>query len=196
VLSKYTLLFLKALYGNPSDMNIHMAKAKEAEAIDVLKVYELGSHIVSSLSEEEAGKVYESLKGLITKAGGAIIAEEAPQLMDLAYMMIKHVQGKNVRHTTAYFSWIKFEIDPTEIPAINEAVSADENILRYITVKTVKESTLYGHKFANEAKEGNGKREPRREKAETAEATAKPQAEAAPAEAPEADQASENVVNA
>ena len=161
-----------------------MAKAKEAEANEALKVYELGSHIVSSIPEEEVGKVYESLKDLITKAGGTIIAEEAPKLMDLAYTMIKHVHGKNQRHGTAHFSWIKFEIDPTEVPAINEAVSKNENILRYITVKTVKESTLYGHKFANEVKEG--KRD-RREKAENAES--KPAAE------PEAEQANEPVVN-
>ncbi len=159
-----------------------MAKTKEAaEAHEaVLKVYELGSHIISSIPEEEVGKVYESLKGLITKAGGTIVAEEAPKLMDLAYVMIKHVHGKNVRHATANFSWIKFEIDPAQIPEIHDAVAKNDNILRFIIVKTVKESTLYGHKFAEVAKEG---RRERREKPEAPEAK------------PEADQAVDSVVN-
>lgn len=169
-----------------------MAKAKkpsidgEAEALS--KVYELGSHIVSSIPEEEVEKVYESLKDLITKAGGVIIAEEAPKLMDLAYVMVKHVHGKNVRHATAHFNWIKFEIDPAAVPTINEAISKNEHILRFITVKTVKESTLYGHKFANEAKEG--KRE-RREKVEEKPETAEPK----PVSEGEVDQAIEDIVN-
>ncbi len=161
-----------------------MAKVKEAEVSEALKVYELGSHIVSSIQEEEVGKVYESLKDLITKANGTIIAEEAPNLMDLAYTMVKHVHGKNTRHSTAHFSWIKFEIDPSQVPAIHEAVSKNDNILRFVIVKTVKESTLYGHKFAQEAKEG--KRE-RREKPEVAESKT--------AEVAEVEQTNETVVN-
>lgn len=168
-----------------------MAKAKVSQATEEsdvqVKVYELASHIVSSIPEEEVGKVYESLKDLITTSGGAIIAEEAPKLMDLAYVMVKHIHGKNVRHSTANFSWIKFEIDPAAVPAINEAVSKNDNILRYMTIKTVKESTLYGHKFAHEAKEGNGKREYRKDKVEAAEPK--------PVEAAEVDQVIEDIVN-
>jgi ribosomal protein S6 len=165
-----------------------MAKAKEAEVHEAeLKVYELGSHIVSSLPEEEVAKVYAHLKDLIGNAGGTIVSEEAPKLMDLAYTMIKHVHGKNQRHTTAHFNWIKFEIDPKEVPAIHDAVSKDENILRFIIVKTVKESTLYGHKFAHEVKEGReGKRE-RRERPETAEIK--------PVEEVEVDKVIEDIVN-
>lgn len=146
-----------------------MAKAKETQEIEIPKVYELGSHIISSLSEDEVSKVYEALKDLIITAGGKVLSEEAPQLMDLAYVMIKHVQGKNVRHASANFSWIKFEIDPSVIPAIHESVSANENILRFIIVKTVAENTLYGHKFPQDVKEDKGgKRDYRREKTEVA----------------------------
>lgn len=159
-----------------------MAKAKEVQEIELPKVYELGSHIISSLSEEEVDKVYAGLKDLITNAGGSIVAEEAPQLMDLAYVMVKHAHGKNIRHATAHFSWIKFEIDPSQVPAIHEAVSTNEHVLRFIIVKTVKENTLHGHKFPHEVKEEKGgKRDNRREKP------------AAPVE--EAEQATEAAVN-
>jgi ribosomal protein S6 len=141
-----------------------MAKAKEVQEIELPKVYELGSHIVSSLSEEEVNKVYAGLKDLITNASGSIVAEEAPQLMDLAYVMVKHAHGKNIRHATANFSWIKFEIDPSQVPAIHEAVSTNEHVLRFIIVKTVKENTLHGHKFPHEVKEEKGGKRERREK--------------------------------
>jgi ribosomal protein S6 len=165
-----------------------MAKAKEVQEIELPKVYELGSHIISSLSEEEVNKVYEGLKDLVTTAGGKVLSEEAPQLMDLAYIMIKHVQGKNIRHSTANFSWIKFEIDPSVIPAIHESVSANENVLRFIIVKTVAENTLYGHKFPQDVKEEKGgKRDYRREKTEVAESK--------PVAAVEAEQVVEAAVN-
>jgi ribosomal protein S6 len=168
-----------------------MAKTKEAEA-EVLQVYELGSHIVSSIPEEQVAKEYQDLKDLITTAGGTVVSEEAPKLMDLAYTMVKHVHGKNERHATAHFSWVKFEIDPKEIPEIHDVVSKNSNILRFIIVKTVKESTLYGHKFAHEVKEGRegreGKREYRKEKVEAPEVKPQPEAEIV-------DQAIENIVN-
>jgi ribosomal protein S6 len=145
-----------------------MAKAKEAQEIEASsKVYELATHIISSLPEEEVAKAYADVKDLITKAGGSIISEEAPKLTELAYIMIKRAHGKNIRHSTAHFSWVKFEMDPTQIAGLHDAVEKDENVLRFIIIKTVKENTLQGNKFANEGKENSKdeKRGNRKEKA-------------------------------
>ncbi len=156
------------MHGNPSGYIYMATKTKDVETSEV-KVYELGAHIVSSLPEEAVGNEFALLKDMITKSEGSIVSEEAPKLMDLAYTMVKHTHGKNVRHTTAHFTWIKFEIDPASIPTIHDAVSKNENVLRFIIVRTVKENTLQGNKYANEGKEGgkdsrDGKRESRKEK--------------------------------
>lgn len=131
------------------------------------KIYELGVQIVSSIPEEKMLEIWNSFKALIEKNKGQIISEETPKLNDLAYQMIKRIGGKNLRFTNAYFGWVKFEIETESINSIKEAADKNENVLRSIIIKTVRENTLQGHKFAQDGT----RKEPRREitpKADTA----------------------------
>lgn len=121
-----------------------MSKTNEMEG---LKVYELGMQIVSDIDADSAQAVFADLKKAVEKKG-TVISEEVPKLRELAYTMEKHLHGKNVRYSTAYFAWVKFETNPEEIANLDDVVKANTKILRYIIVKTVKENTLHGHKFA------------------------------------------------
>lgn len=112
------------------------------------KVYELGVNFVSSLAEEQVPAQFDAIKSLIEKAGGSFISEEAPKLRQLAYTMVKNIQGKNYKHDRAYFGWVKFELESEKINDLKETLDRNDNILRYIIVKTVKENTLYSHKLA------------------------------------------------
>ncbi|PIR86303.1 hypothetical protein COU13_01735 [Candidatus Kaiserbacteria bacterium CG10_big_fil_rev_8_21_14_0_10_43_70] len=49
--------------------------------------------------------------------------------------------GKNVHYGRAYFGWIKFECDASNVFALDEILRADENVLRYIIFKTIREDT-------------------------------------------------------
>lgn len=121
-----------------------MSKTNEMEG---LKVYELGVQIVSDIDIDAAGAVFADLKAEVEKKG-TVISEEAPKLRELAYTMEKHLHGKNIRYSTAYFAWVKFETNPEEIANLDEVAKSNTKVLRYIIVKTVKENTLHGHKFA------------------------------------------------
>lgn len=141
--------------------------AKEAtEALS--RVYEIGVHFVAALPEEKVAEKFEALKGFLVKNDATIIAEGTPSLIDLAYTMVKHVAGKNQKYDTAYFSWIKFELDSEKIAEVKEMLESDIDVLRYIILKTVKENTLHGEKFAEEKRESRksvAKEEPKEDKA-------------------------------
>ena len=134
-----------------------MSKTNEVEG---LKVYELAVQIVSDIDTDAATAVFADLKAGVEKKG-TVISEEAPKLRELAYTMEKHLHGKNVRYSTAYFAWVKFETNPEEIAHLDEVAKANTKVLRYIIVKTVKENTLHGHKFAAEGKREYKKEAPK-----------------------------------
>ncbi len=132
-------------------------EAVESEA----RIYEVGFHIVPLVAEENVSKEASEIKFLIEKQKGAMISEEMPRICPLAYTIAKTVDGKKHIFDKAYFGWIKFEVDATALPAIKEALEANQNILRFILVKTVRENTLTSlQKIASQArmdKEGGEK---------------------------------------
>lgn len=112
------------------------------------QVYEVGYHIVSSVSEENLGAEIEAVKALLGKS--EIIAEESPKLIDLAYAIDKQIAGLHRKYDKAYFGWVKFECSPEEAVVLNKKLSAIDNVLRFILIKTVRENTLCGAKLLAE----------------------------------------------
>lgn len=125
-----------------------MSKTEQHERQEGIRVYELGFHFVPTLSEDEVVVQFSHLKSLIEKKGGTFISEEVPQMINLAYEITKTVKAQKKRYTSAYFGWVKFDIDPSELAGIEKDVKAFEPILRYILITTVRENTLVVEKEA------------------------------------------------
>ena len=129
------------------------------------KVYEIGFHIVPTVAEDAVPTEFEAIKGLITKEGGEIIAEGAPELRNLAYQISKTVKAIKSNYTKAYFAWVKFTLSPEAINKIKLALDESPVILRHLITNTVKESTLWSEKDAkrtgkpSEAKEESSSEE-------------------------------------
>lgn len=115
-----------------------LAKEEEAET----QVYEIGFHIVPSVDEGNLGAEMDSIKSLIESNGGTFIAEEFPKNITLAYTIVKNIEGKIKRFDNAYFGWIKFEMKTDSILNVKEEIDLNKEVLRYLIIKTVKESTL------------------------------------------------------
>ncbi len=113
------------------------------------QIYELGYHFLPTLSEEEVMKATASLKGELAKIDAAVIAEQNPGMMTLAYEIGKDIENKNRKFGTAYFGWIKFEVETVKIEAFKELMDKNLNVLRFIIIKTVRESTLATPKLAH-----------------------------------------------
>ncbi len=121
-------------------------KTDEVTTAEGIRVYELGFHFVPTVSEDEIAVQFSHLKSLIEKKGGSFVAEGTPTLMDLAYEMSKTVKAQKKRYNSAYFGWVKFEMNPDEIAGLEKEVKAFEPVLRYLLITTVKENTYVGPK--------------------------------------------------
>lgn len=106
------------------------------------QIYELGFHIVPTVEATDLEKEINFIKSIIDKNGGIVISEEFPKQITLAYTISKSIDGKLQKFDTASFGWIKFEMKTNNILNLKEEADADKNILRYLIIKTVRESTL------------------------------------------------------
>jgi ribosomal protein S6 len=120
------------------------AKNKEAEG---LTVFEVGYTLLPSFVAEQISAKVESFKGAISKAGGEVISLENPTLVNLAYPMTKTIGTTRLKCVTGHFGWIKFAIDKEGMTAVKKNFEADNDILRYLLVKTVRENTLSAGKM-------------------------------------------------
>lgn len=113
------------------------------------KIYEVGYHAMPNLSEEELAKVVEGIKGALAKMNAEIIAEQYPSAITLAYDIVKEIENKNRKFGTAFFGWIKFEIVGDLFSEFNAFMEKNPNILRFMIIRTVRESTLATPKLAH-----------------------------------------------
>lgn len=104
------------------------------------RVYELGFHIDPELPQEEVKKTYQSLR----EKASALVAEGEPQKIPLAYTISQKVQGGGRRDfDTAYFAWFAYEADLAEHEAIIEAAKAEARLIRFIDLRTDKETATH-----------------------------------------------------
>jgi ribosomal protein S6 len=132
---------------------------QDTQKDDVLKVYEIGYLLLSSIPREKVADVAASLKNVLSKKKALVIAEEGPELIPLAYTMIKKIGTSNHRFDQAYFGWVKFEVLSGEIEEIKKTFDLNQDVLRYLLTITVKENTYLGKKalaIAPEAVAGEG----------------------------------------
>ncbi len=107
------------------------------------RVYEISFIFDNKLDEGAALEKSNALKQSIATLGGSFISEEAPYLRELAYEMIRVVNNVNVRFNEGYFGWIKFEMDAEKVKEFEKAIKLDEEVVRYLVVKTVRDNTVY-----------------------------------------------------
>lgn len=113
---------------------------------DNTQVYEIGYLLVSSIPEEKVTDEVSLLKGILSKKGAEFIAEEAPELRDLAYTMSKKIGATHFKFDQGYFGWFKFELSKTETESVKKAFEENPNMLRMLFITTVKEGTYLGKK--------------------------------------------------
>lgn len=113
---------------------------KGHEDSGVREIYEIGYHLVPTLSEEDVALRVGDIQKLVSAHDATIIGEEFPQMIDLAYTMRKMIAGKWEKFDQAHFGWIKFEMTPENAQTLNEELRPLDFVLRFILLKTVRES--------------------------------------------------------
>ncbi len=110
------------------------AVANERELVS----YELAFHVLPTVAEGEVPSVVDAIKAHITKAGGEIFDQEEAQRFDLAYEIAKYMEGRNRRFSSAYFGWVRFRLEASELAHVTEALDITKEMLRYMVVKLTK----------------------------------------------------------
>lgn len=118
---------------------------------DALEVYELGYLVLPSIPEDKLPDTVNSIKSIIKKAGAEEVDSEDPIKQNLAYSMSKVLGASRYVVNDAYIGWIKFEVTPSAVKEIADAVSKIDEILRSLVIKAPRE-TYFTFAQAIEAK--------------------------------------------
>lgn len=106
------------------------------------RVYELAYLFVPTIAEDKIAAKFGDVKALLEKGGAAFISEDMPKMIELAYEMNRTIDNKKTWFASAYFGWIKFELEPAQLASFEEVLKRDEEVLRYMIIKTVRENTI------------------------------------------------------
>ncbi len=122
-----------------------MARKKEIEA-DVeaadpseVRVYEIAFHLDPELSESEAKRAYEAIRDV----AGTVVAEGAPEKVQLAYTISRSETAGRRDFDSAHFCWVAYEGNAAVHEAVQEAVKAENRIIRSLDIRTEKEVALH-----------------------------------------------------
>lgn len=118
------------------------------------RIYEAGYLLTPSIPEEAVGGEVVKLRELIAKFGGSVVTEEDPKLRDLAYRMEKVIAHKKESFGSAYFGWIKFEMDADDVVAFQKALESNPSVVRSLVISTVREHTIASKRPMSRGPEG------------------------------------------
>ncbi len=99
-------------------------------------VYEIGYHLLPTLSEEEVTARVADIMDLLKKENAAFVGDRFPAKISLAYAIAKRVNGKLTNFDSAYFGWVAFEVPREAAARLKIALDADPSILRSLIVVT------------------------------------------------------------
>lgn len=123
----------------------------EAEGVradsDERASYELAFHVLPTIVEGEVPAVFDAITKIVTDAGGELFDQEAPQRFDLAYEIVKYVEGKNRKFGSAYFGWVRFKADASAVDGIAHAVATRTDILRHLLIRLTREEEAHPFRF-------------------------------------------------
>tara|TARA_B100000508_G_scaffold129381_1_gene115802 strand:+ start:4415 stop:4939 length:525 start_codon:yes stop_codon:yes gene_type:complete len=118
-----------------------MTEENNNEVTDA-QVYELGYHILPTVVADDLEGEVAKVRNAIEARGGSFITEGTPEMTTLAFPMFINNGGKKTKYETAYFGWIKFEMEPAKAVALErEDIKTNIQVLRYILIKTTREET-------------------------------------------------------
>ena len=98
------------------------------------RIYEVGFLVTPSIPEESIKQEFQKTKEKIIEAGGLIISEGNPEMKSLAYTLEKKVEGVLSKFDQAYLGYIRFELNPSDLPLINKFLNSQASVIRFIII--------------------------------------------------------------
>lgn len=115
-------------------------------ADDERNSYEFAFHVLPTVAEGEVAGVFAEIKALIANVG-EITNEEVPERLDLVYPIVKSMEGKNRKFTSAYFGWVRFKLEGDKLVELIEKLGEIQVILRHLLIKLTKLEEAHPFRF-------------------------------------------------
>ncbi len=128
-----------------SETKMPAAEATES-GFDERNSYEFAFHVLPTVAEGEVQGVFDAIKAHIAHTG-EIISEERPERIDLVYPIVKHLEGKNRKFTSAYFGWVRFKCDADKLGDLMEELGTVNTVLRHLLIKLTREEEAHPFRF-------------------------------------------------
>jgi ribosomal protein S6 len=130
-----------------------MAKNKDMEGDEMLdgslpaqtgepRVYELGFHLDPELPTEEVKKAYQGIRDFIASKSD-IVAESAPEKIQLAYTISRQETTGRRDFDSACFSWVVYEATPEAHAEVVSLAGGEKRVVRFIDLLTTKEAARH-----------------------------------------------------
>lgn len=122
--------------------NDTMLDTEETGVIDTggdespISVYEVGYHLVPTLSEDAVPQSVGKLMDLLKGEGADFVGEHFPSKIQLAYPISKRLSGKHATYDSAYFGWVAFEVRREVIAKLKAFLDGNADVLRYLVITT------------------------------------------------------------
>lgn len=128
-----------------SETKMPAAEVNES-GFDERNSYEFAFHVLPTVAEGEVQGVFDAIKAHIAN-GGEIMSEERPERVDLVYPIVKHIEGKNRKFTSAYFGWVRFKCEADKLAHIMEELATTNTILRHLLIKLTRDEEAHPFRF-------------------------------------------------
>ena len=102
-------------------------------------VYEIGYHLLPTLSESEVTSTVKELMAVLKKNDATVIADGEPAQIELAYAIEKRIAGRLTNFNEAFFGWVAFEVTPDKLGTLKSFLDMHPSILRFILISTTAE---------------------------------------------------------
>ncbi len=118
-----------------------MKEEKKEDREQVVRIYEAGYLIAPTVKEEDLESIVGGIRNTIEKVGGVFIAEGAPAMTRLSYVIEVREGSGTAEHDRAYFGWIKFEAETAVVGMLEASFKRSADIIRHLVFRTVREDT-------------------------------------------------------
>jgi ribosomal protein S6 len=110
------------------------------------RIYEIGYLLSPAVRDEDLSARVSDLKDSLINLGAEVIAEGAPEFIDLAYQMSRVIENKRIRFDQGYFGWVKISLNPAQMTALKELLEKNTLLIRYLLISATRENTIIGKK--------------------------------------------------
>jgi ribosomal protein S6 len=112
-----------------------MTETHEDKDLVELQKYELGYHLVPSLSEDDLALRVGEIMQAVANAGGTIVSEGAPQACTLTYTIARLRGGRWEKYDTSFFGWVRFDAPTTAIAPLKDLLEHADFVVRHLILR-------------------------------------------------------------